>query len=440
MRTTDVVRRHYFAALCVSLVGASAWSPRHALAAQAPPPRPAPAQPAPRPSLPPAQRPATAAQAKPATAAAAAPAPAPSFGSQSPSYKSVTMNVPPAVPVVVSRATVPPGEASKGAAPYGTSPAYRPPAAPIAERGQAASLSRAAPSPVAGGRPTKPAAAGTAIVAATAGLAAAAAANPAPARPAKPSVSTGGFEPDTVMRVAPRISQFEERYRDVKVVREPTTSGWTWLFLAWALSNSSDNSRLEDENRAMRERMAALESQLRADPQQWRQLQALSAGAGAPIGASVAPGAGSVQPPDAETNPRPVSGTDERNGTEDAGARAPVAPLDEAGAMGPLLWSGALALLMGVGMLAFVSALIRPRFRARKSLTGALRAVAGGAGSPPVSQVRDAGQVLLRAAPRGRQARHRACGTVSFVRQAEPGRRSAAGPPDPARWGAGVER
>jgi hypothetical protein len=95
---------------------------------------------------------------------------------------------------------------------------------------------------------------------------------------ANPTVSLGGMESGMQSRLAPAVSGFQDRYRNVEVRHQPTTSGWTWLFLAWALSNSGENHRLEAENKAMKERMATLEKELRQEPAQWEQVQSLAQG------------------------------------------------------------------------------------------------------------------------------------------------------------------
>lgn len=95
---------------------------------------------------------------------------------------------------------------------------------------------------------------------------------------ANPTVSLGGMESGMQSRLAPAVSGFQDRYRNVEVRHQPTTSGWTWLFLAWALSNSGENHRLEAENKAMKERMATLEKELRQEPAQWEQVQSMAQG------------------------------------------------------------------------------------------------------------------------------------------------------------------
>lgn len=95
---------------------------------------------------------------------------------------------------------------------------------------------------------------------------------------ANPVVSLSGKDTGMQSKLGQQVSSFQDRYRTVEVRNQPTTSGWTWLFLAWALSNSGENHRLEAENRAMKDRMAALEGDLKKDHAQWQQLQRLSQG------------------------------------------------------------------------------------------------------------------------------------------------------------------
>lgn len=94
---------------------------------------------------------------------------------------------------------------------------------------------------------------------------------------AQPNVRVAGLSPEQATTLAPSVQRFESRYRDAQVVHEPTTSGWTWLFLWWALSNGDENHRLLEQNDQLRAQMQSLESDLRRDPEQWRQLQDLAA-------------------------------------------------------------------------------------------------------------------------------------------------------------------
>lgn len=267
------------------------------------------------------------------------PAPRPTTTSAAPStvggpaaYKSVTINAPTAVPTAAAtqlRAV----DASKTSA-YGKTPTYTgTPATPLADPPRAP-----APAPVAGARPgtAKSLVAGAAV----AGVVAAGVSGGG-TKPAKPAVSTSGFAPETAARLAPQVSRFEDRYRDVHVVREPTTSGWTWLFLAWALSNSSANSRLEADNRAMRDRMAALEQELRTDPQQWQELQALSSADTRPSVAEPAQDAASEALAMQKATPTDVV----------AEPAVSVNPPASDSPIGTLLWGGAL-LALGLGVVA----------------------------------------------------------------------------------------
>lgn len=129
---------------------------------------------------------------------------------------------------------------------------------------------RKAPTPV-GQAETSMAAAKPATIATPSARPAAAKAVPKPM-----PLTAAGLQEGTASRLAPQVRQFEDRYRDVQVVKQPTTSGWTWLFLAWALHNSSANNRLESDNAAMKARMSELERQLRNDPDEWQQLQQLA--------------------------------------------------------------------------------------------------------------------------------------------------------------------
>ena len=82
-----------------------------------------------------------------------------------------------------------------------------------------------------------------------------------------------GLPANAQRQLAAPAQQFANRAASVQIVREPTTSGWTWLFLAWALSESSKSHRLAEERSAMQARMNDLERDLRRDPAQWTSLQ-----------------------------------------------------------------------------------------------------------------------------------------------------------------------
>lgn len=82
-----------------------------------------------------------------------------------------------------------------------------------------------------------------------------------------------GLPSNAQRQLAAPAQQFAHRAASVQIVREPTTSGWTWLFLAWALSESSKSHRLAEERAAMQTRMNDLERELRRDPAQWSSLQ-----------------------------------------------------------------------------------------------------------------------------------------------------------------------
>ncbi|RTL37400.1 MAG: hypothetical protein EKK53_21080 [Burkholderiales bacterium] len=82
-----------------------------------------------------------------------------------------------------------------------------------------------------------------------------------------------GLPSNAQRQLAAPAQQFAHRAAFVQIVREPTTSGWTWLFLAWALSESSKSHRLAEERAAMQTRMNDLERELRRDPAQWSSLQ-----------------------------------------------------------------------------------------------------------------------------------------------------------------------
>lgn len=85
-----------------------------------------------------------------------------------------------------------------------------------------------------------------------------------------------GLDAGVQSRLAPQLNQFQANYRQVEIGREPTTSGWTWLFLTWALANSVENSHLEADKRAMQARVDELERKLRQEPSEWESLQLLS--------------------------------------------------------------------------------------------------------------------------------------------------------------------
>lgn len=75
---------------------------------------------------------------------------------------------------------------------------------------------------------------------------------------------------------AERAQAFSREFRDVRVETKPTTSVWTWVFLAWALHNSAHSSDLERDNAALKERMAKLEGELKSNPDQWAQAQEIA--------------------------------------------------------------------------------------------------------------------------------------------------------------------
>ena len=76
--------------------------------------------------------------------------------------------------------------------------------------------------------------------------------------------------------LGPQAQQFRRDFQDVQVVSKPTTSAWTWIFLAWALHNGSQNSNLERENASLREQMSTLERELKQHPDQWAQAQEIA--------------------------------------------------------------------------------------------------------------------------------------------------------------------
>lgn len=276
-----------------------------------PAPRPSPPPPPPRPSPSPAAK-------APAPRAAPAPAPAPrppappaaqkpaNFGAPSPGYGRVTMNAPlAAAPAAKAAAVQPAGTTSYSSPPpaYGkvnvnapladTKPHKQLSPANAANHAQtdtaavnvgAQSTARRLPAS------TNGMVAGAGLAAAVAGAAAATPRTPtvpaANTTPAKPAADVSRFAPETAGRLAPHEQAFRTHYSDVPVARQPSTSGWTWLFLAWALHSESKTNKVEHDNAALRQRMLALEKYVKEDPAEWEQLQLLDADAQKALGAS----------------------------------------------------------------------------------------------------------------------------------------------------------
>ena len=91
-----------------------------------------------------------------------------------------------------------------------------------------------------------------------------------------PMVLVSGLSATQATGLAPSVQRFKARYGNVQMRHAPTASGWTWLFLWWALSDSDENRRLQDQNEQLRAQMQSLERDLRQDPDEWQQLQALA--------------------------------------------------------------------------------------------------------------------------------------------------------------------
>ena len=89
-------------------------------------------------------------------------------------------------------------------------------------------------------------------------------------------VLVSGLSAAQATSLAPSVQRFKARYGNVQVLHEPTPSGWTWFFLWWALSDSDENRRLQAQNEQLRAQMQSLERDLRQDPDEWQQLQALA--------------------------------------------------------------------------------------------------------------------------------------------------------------------
>lgn len=254
-------------ACSLGIVMASYGGPAAAAPAKSPAPSPAPAA-AKAPSPPPA--PAPKPPAPPAPVAKSAAAPAAAVARQAAALPPMAPAPKPTSPAVVASpgaGKLVPAQAASPSPSAGQQ--GQPPRAPLSNPPvlPGASPSAKAPPTIAMTPPPRPSSPGPAPMS-TGRLAGVTAAATATSK-----LNFTGLPTNAQRQLAAPAQQFANRAASVQIVREPTTSGWTWLFLAWALSESSKSHRLAEERSAMQARMDDLERDLRRDPAQWTSLQ-----------------------------------------------------------------------------------------------------------------------------------------------------------------------
>lgn len=106
-------------------------------------------------------------------------------------------------------------------------------------------------------------------------------------------------------------------------MRQPTTSGWTWLFLFYALHQDAKANRLSEEKAALQRQYDQLSAQLKTEqPAEWESVQQISS--------------------------QLIEAAEHEEAAEEAGEEPAAAASDTSGSVGVAEPDGAVGMLAGI--------------------------------------------------------------------------------------------